>query len=89
MSAMQIHLVGSVPLDDSAAVFRTVAEGAAGHIHRLPDGETGTRINWVRFIQEQLAARLWTTTRFFSSTAGATSRITHGGPRRSVGCKVA
>lgn len=54
---MQIHLVGSVPLDDSAAVFRTVAEGAAGHIHRLPDGETGTRINWVRFIQEQLTAR--------------------------------
>jgi hypothetical protein len=54
---MQIHLVGSVPLADSAAVFRTVAEGAGAHLHRLPDGETGTRINWVRFIQEQLAAR--------------------------------
>jgi hypothetical protein len=54
---MQLHLVGSVPLADSAAVFRTVTEGAGGHIRRLPDGETGTRINWVRFIQEQLAAR--------------------------------
>jgi len=54
---MQIHLVGSVPLENSAAVFRAVAEGADGHIHRLPDGETGPRINWVRFIQEQLAAR--------------------------------
>jgi hypothetical protein len=57
MSAMQIHLVGSVPLADSAEVFRKVTEGAGGHVHRLPDGETGTRINWVRFIQEQLAAR--------------------------------
>lgn len=54
---MQIHLVGSVPLADAAAVFRTVADGAGDHIHRLPDGETGTRINWVRFIQEQLNAR--------------------------------
>ena len=54
---MQMHLVGSVPLDDAAAVFRKVAEGAGAHIHRLPDGETGTRINWVRFIQEQLNAR--------------------------------
>ncbi len=57
---MQIHLVGSVPLADSEAVFRTVVGGLGGlggHVTRLPDGETGTRINWVRFIQEQLSHR--------------------------------
>jgi hypothetical protein len=57
MSNLQVHLVGSVPLADSAAVFRTLADGVGEHVRRLPDGETGTRINWVRFIQEQLAAR--------------------------------
>lgn len=54
---MQVHLVGSVPLADSQAVFRTVAGGLGDHVTRLPDGETGTRINWVRFIQEQLRNR--------------------------------
>lgn len=57
MSGLQAHLVGSVPLADSASVFRAVADGLEGHIRRIPDGETGERINWVRFIQEQLAAR--------------------------------
>jgi hypothetical protein len=54
---MQVHLVGSVPLLDCAAVFRAVAAGAGEHVRRLPDGETGKRNNWIRFIQEQLAAR--------------------------------
>lgn len=54
---MRVHLVGSVPLANSAAVFRTIAAGAGDHVRRLPDGETGPRNNWIRFIQEQLAAR--------------------------------
>ena len=54
---MQIHLVGSVPLVDSAAALSTIAAGAGDNIRRLPDGETGPRNNWIRFIQEQLATR--------------------------------
>ena len=42
-----VHLVGSVPMADSATVLRTCAEHLAGHISRLPDGETGSRANWI------------------------------------------
>ena len=38
-----MHLVGSVPLSDSGAVYRCVCDIAAEHIRRLPDGETGAR----------------------------------------------
>jgi hypothetical protein len=51
-----IHLVGSVPLADAESVFRTVAAKAGPHLARLPDGETGKRINWIRVLQEMLAA---------------------------------
>jgi hypothetical protein len=39
-------LVGSVPLPDAEAVFRTVAGALGRHLRRLPDGETGARLNW-------------------------------------------
>lgn len=42
-----VHLCGSVPLSDAAAVFAQVATRLGGHISRLPDGETGVRDNWV------------------------------------------
>lgn len=51
-----VHLVGSVPLEDAESVFRTVSGAVGVHLHRLPDGETGSRINWIRVIQEMLAA---------------------------------
>ena len=43
------HLVGSVPLADSAAVFRAVSARLGNHLRRLPDGETGIRTNWIQW----------------------------------------
>jgi hypothetical protein len=42
-----VHLVGSVPLQDNAAVFREVSSKLGNHLRRIPDGETGTRKNWI------------------------------------------
>ena len=42
-----IHLVGSVPLEDSGAVFGCVCGLLGERITRLPDGETGARTNWI------------------------------------------
>ena len=50
-----VHLVGSIPLDDAETVFRTVSESVGGNLSRLPDGETGKRIGWIRFFQDYLA----------------------------------
>ena len=52
---MYVHLVGSVPLPDDETVFKTVASGVGPHLARLPDGETGIRKTWIRFLQDVLA----------------------------------
>lgn len=44
-----ILIVGSVPLADSEAVFRAVAAALGERVRRIPDGETGPRINWIEF----------------------------------------
>jgi hypothetical protein len=44
-----VHLVGSVPLDDTASVFRTVCSSLPGRLRRIPDGETGERYYFVWF----------------------------------------
>jgi hypothetical protein len=41
------HLVGSVPLASAEVVFRTTADILGQWVHRLPDGETGERSNWI------------------------------------------
>jgi methionine synthase II (cobalamin-independent) len=41
-----VHLVGSVPLADNEAVFRSVASAVGDRIRRIPDGETGKRSRW-------------------------------------------
>lgn len=41
------HLVGSVPLENADRVFRMAMSRLGGHLRRLPDGETGHRINWI------------------------------------------
>jgi len=43
------HLVGSVPLENSAAVFSLVGTELDGHVSRIPDGETGSRSNWIKW----------------------------------------
>ena len=50
-----VHFVGSIPLPDAEAVFRTLAEAAGPYLLRLPDGETGIRKTWIRFLQGVLA----------------------------------
>jgi hypothetical protein len=50
-----VHFVGSIPLADTETVFRTLAAAAGPHLRRLPDGETGIRKTWIRFLQDVLA----------------------------------
>lgn len=48
------HFVGSVPLENAEAVFRTLGETIGQHVQRIPDGETGRRARWISFINDQL-----------------------------------
>ena len=50
-----VHFVGSIPLPDTETVFRTLSSAVGGHVTRLPDGETGIRKTWIRFLQDVLA----------------------------------
>lgn len=51
-----VYLVGSVPMKDTRTVFETVSAVLGPRLKRIPDGETGERLNWV-FWQEALFAR--------------------------------
>jgi hypothetical protein len=50
-----VHFVGSIPLPDSETVLRTLSSAVGSHVRRLPDGETGIRKTWIRFLQDVLA----------------------------------
>jgi hypothetical protein len=50
-----VHFVGSIPLPDAETVFRTLAAATGPHLKRVPDGETGIRKTWIRFLQQVLA----------------------------------
>jgi hypothetical protein len=50
-----VHFVGSIPLPDAETVFRTLAAATGSCLKRLPDGETGIRKTWIRFLQQVLA----------------------------------
>src|SRR3974377_716642 len=50
-----IHFVSRIPLPNAETVFRTLAESAGAYLRRLPDGETGIRKTWIRFLQQVLA----------------------------------
>ena len=47
MSAKRVHLVGSVPLEGAADVFRAAAGTLGQYLDRIPDGETGERSTWI------------------------------------------
>ena len=49
-----VHLVGSIPLENTETVLRTVSAVLGEHLCRLPDGETGKRIGWIKFLQDYL-----------------------------------
>jgi hypothetical protein len=42
-----VHLVGSVPLPSAADVFREVGRALGDRLRRVPDGETGRRLDWI------------------------------------------
>ena len=50
-----VHLVGSIPLPDAESVFRTISATVGRYLVRLPDGETGIRKTWIKFLQDVLA----------------------------------
>ena len=52
--AGRLHLIGSIPLDNSERVFRTLAGELGPFISRMPDGETGERSRWVYFQRQML-----------------------------------
>ena len=39
--------MGSVPLPDAESVFRAGAEHLGDRLRRVPDGETGPRLDWI------------------------------------------
>jgi hypothetical protein len=50
-----VHLVGSIPLPDTETVLRRVCEAVGPYLVRIPDGETGIRKTWIKFLQDVLA----------------------------------
>ena len=53
-ASRRLHLIGSIPLDDSEQVFRTLARELGPWLSRMPDGETGERSRWVYFQRQML-----------------------------------
>ena len=50
-----VHLVGSVPLADSRAVFTDLSRALGPHLKRIPDGETGERGDWITWLEPVFA----------------------------------
>jgi hypothetical protein len=46
-----VHLVGSVPLASAHDVFVTVSEALGPRLQRIPDGETGERLDWIAHLE--------------------------------------
>lgn len=55
-TAGHVHFVGSVSMPNARAVMQTLGARFRATLKRVPDGETGERINWLQF-QEQVFAR--------------------------------
>ena len=46
-----LHLVGSVPLSDAREVFTVVSRQLGPYLKRIPDGETGERLDWITWLE--------------------------------------
>jgi hypothetical protein len=51
MTVRDVHLVGSIPLADSRAVFETVSAALGPRLRSIPDGETGERSDWITWLE--------------------------------------
>lgn len=52
----EVHLVGSFPLQSNTATFTLASTILGQHLRRLPDGETGERMGWIRWQGEIIRA---------------------------------
>lgn len=50
-----VHLNGSIPLANVDEVFRVTGAILGERLHRIPDGETGVRTNWIGWQSEVFA----------------------------------
>lgn len=50
MAGHDVHIVGSVPLADAAAVFAAIGAALGTRVLRIPDGETGERLDWISWL---------------------------------------
>ncbi|HEV7237142.1 MAG TPA: hypothetical protein VGN15_13220, partial [Ktedonobacteraceae bacterium] len=50
-----VHLNGSIPLANAEEVFRVTSSILGDRLHRIPDGETGVRTNWIGWQSAVLA----------------------------------
>ncbi|NQU71923.1 MAG: hypothetical protein HQ514_15320 [Rhodospirillales bacterium] len=50
MTGPNIHIVGSVPLADAETVFGTIGRTLGSKVLRIPDGETGDRLDWISWL---------------------------------------
>src|SRR5437870_4670706 len=53
---MNVHLVGSVPMANAEEVFTQVSAALGPYLKRVPDGETGERLNWVGHLEKVFAS---------------------------------
>jgi hypothetical protein len=51
MPGHDVHLIGSVPMASADEVFETVSAALGRRLHRIPDGETGSRIDWITWLE--------------------------------------
>ena len=74
--ARNVYLVGSVPMANAAEVFETVGAALGPRIKRLPDGETGTRGDWITWLEPVFADNpaLQKSGEFFRVHASGTGR---------------
>jgi hypothetical protein len=49
--AREVHLVGSVPMASAEAVFAAVGAALGSRLKRIPDGETGKRLDWITWLE--------------------------------------
>jgi hypothetical protein len=56
MAGHDIYLVGSVPLASSEEVFTTLSAALGTRLRRMPDGETGKRLDWITWLEPVFAA---------------------------------
>ena len=55
MPGHEVYLVGSVPMANAEAVFAAVSASLGSRIKRIPDGETGHRLDWITWLEPGFA----------------------------------